>query len=86
MAWDEAQQTAKPIVEAIQKFDESLALLSREMITLSKRIYWLTWLIAILTFAVMLLTSWLVFKGKSSFNQTFLVQENDEAHREQPTH
>jgi hypothetical protein len=38
MAWDEAQQTAKPIVEAIRKFDESSSLLSKSMITLSRKI------------------------------------------------
>ena len=39
MGWDEPRNIAKPIVEAIQKFDESSAALSKEMITLSKRIY-----------------------------------------------
>jgi len=59
MAYDESGQTAKPIVEAIQKFDKSSSTLSKEMITLSKRIYWLTWLIAILTVAILILTTWM---------------------------
>jgi len=49
MPWAEANQAAKLIVEAIKRFDESSSSLSKEMITLSKRIYWLTWFIAILT-------------------------------------
>ena len=71
MAWDEAKQ----IVEAIQKFDESSSSLSREMISLSKRIYWLTWFIAILTVTVVLLTAWLAFVAKPSFNKASPMQE-----------
>lgn len=65
MAWDEARQIAKPIVEAIQKFDESSSALSKEMITLSKRIYWLTWFIAFLTVAILILTAWMGLSSKS---------------------
>ncbi|MFH1991717.1 MAG: hypothetical protein ABIK98_04820 [Pseudomonadota bacterium] len=65
MAWDEARQTAKPIVEAIQKFDQSSSALSKEMITLSKRIYWLTWFIAFLTVAILILTAWMGLSSKS---------------------
>ena len=42
-----------------QKFDESSSVLSKEMITMSKRIYWLTWLIALLTVAILILTAWM---------------------------
>ena len=86
MAWNEAQQTAKPIVEAIQKFDESSSSLSRKMITLSRRIYWLTWIIAILTAAMMFLTAWLAFVAKPSFNKGFPVQAEKETHSKQPAH
>ena len=64
MAWDEATQIAKPIVESIQKFDESSSVLSKEMITLSKRIYWLTWFIAFLTVATLILTAWMGLSSK----------------------
>lgn len=61
MPWDEANRAAKLIVEAIKRFDESSSSLSKEMITLSKRIYWLTWFIAILTVIMLLLIVWLAF-------------------------
>ena len=58
MAWDESLQTSKPIVEAIQKFDESSSSLSKEMITLSKKIYYLSWVIAILTVVMIVAMFW----------------------------
>lgn len=68
MAWDEATLIATPIVDAIQKFDESSSALSKEMITLSKRMYWLTWFIAFLTVAILILTAWMVLSSKSLSN------------------
>lgn len=65
MAWDEARQIARPIVEAIQKFDEISSALSKEMIKLSKRIYWLTWFIAFLTVVILTLTAWMGLSSKS---------------------
>lgn len=58
MAFDESLQTARPIVEAINKLNESSSSLANEMIKLSKRIYWLNWLIAILTLFMSLHPVW----------------------------
>jgi hypothetical protein len=79
MGWDEAKQIAKPIVETIQKFDESSSALSKEMITLSKRIYWLTWFIAFLTVAILILTVWVGLSSKSSSNSETSVSTRIES-------
>jgi hypothetical protein len=65
MGWDESTRIAAPIVEAIQKFDESSSQLSKEMIKLSRRIYWLTWVIVLLTIAVVFITVWSGSSSKS---------------------
>lgn len=83
MAWDESRQIAKPIVEAIQKFDESSSALSNQMITLSKRIYWLTWFIAILTVAILILTAWMVLSSKSRSNSEPSVSTRNESSTKQ---
>jgi hypothetical protein len=83
MGWDETRRIAKPIVDAIQKFDESSSALSKEMITLSKRIYWLTWFIAFLTVAILILTVWMGLSSKSSSNSEISVSTKIESSTKQ---
>ena len=66
MGWDESTRIAAPIVDAIQKFDESSSQLSKEMIKLSRRIYWLTWVIVLLTIAIVFITVWSDSSSKSN--------------------
>ena len=65
MAWNDPVATAKPIVKAIEKFDESSSALAMEMLSLAKSMYWLTWLIAILTVAMLVLTIWMIKLSKT---------------------